>query len=83
MLKETYTPKLTRFKAIGLYTRILDFLLLSEGLSYNRIVKFRKEIAILDYQQDKEELKRYFNQEFGGYFISKGEAWDYYKDYEK
>ena len=81
-MKIVYSPKLISFKAIGLYSRILDFLLLDDPL-YNNIVKFRKNIAILDNRQDKEELKYFFNYEFGGSFITKGEAWDYYKEYEK
>lgn len=82
MLTKTYTPKLQSIKAQSLYGKLLDFLLWSADPAYNDIVRFRKDIDKLEIEQDKEELKQYFESEFNKYQSMAEGAWEYYKKYD-
>jgi len=81
MMESTgHPPKLVSEEGNRLYERILDYLIMADDPSFNVIVGFRNKIERLDYPEDKAELKKEFEKEFGGDHTKGTTAWDYYKE---
>ncbi len=72
-------------EAIGLKMKVLDYLILCDDPKYNNIVSIRQRISKVVDNNDREELIKFFNNEFNinGYSDNKNiTAWDYYQNKE-
>jgi hypothetical protein len=80
VVEDAYDPKLVTREGNKLYMDILDYLMVADDPSYERIRRFRNAIARLTVVGDRLELIKYFNSEFGGsHTAAAGSAWEYYK----
>jgi hypothetical protein len=77
--KEIYNPKLNTDEAKSLWFKMSDYLVFADDPSYKVAMAFRKAIDKIRDLKDKEEMKKYFESEFGGSHTSTVGAWDYYK----
>ena len=78
-MKITYDPKTTSLAALELYLRILDHLTYYQNPKFNTILKMKEAIESIKDKSDREEFKKYFNDEFGGTHTEGKTAWEYYK----
>jgi len=79
-MKEIYDPKLTTDFAKNLWFKMNEYLTLADDPSYRVAMVFRRAIDKIEDVHDKEEMKKYFESEFGGHHTANtpGGAWEYY-----
>lgn len=80
VLQESYTPKLQTPEAKMLHHKMLDYVSVTDDPKFSIIHKFRVLIDRVYNNADKQQLIRFFNDEFAITWGSVAtSAWDYYK----
>lgn len=65
-----------------IYMTMLGYLEMVDDPKYRAIHKWRKQIDQLKDAEDRKNLIKYFEREFGGAHTAHTTAWEYYKDPE-
>lgn len=75
--KDIHRPTLVGSDARALYMKILDYFLIADDPKFEKLKLFRRAIDRVSSASDKDELKKYFNDEADP--GSGRTAWEYYK----
>jgi len=77
--KKIYDPNLKTDEAKTIWFKMNDYLTFADDPSYKVAMAFRRVIDKISDPSDKEEMKKYFESEFGGSHTKQVGAWEYYK----
>jgi len=75
--QDSHKPTLVGSDARVLYMKMLDYLLMVDDPKFEKIKSFRRAIDRISNPNDKDELKKYFNDDFSP--SGSQTAWEYYK----